>query len=77
MLRLHGADAVGMSTIHEVALANARGVPTSAYSLITNMLTDTAMNMLDHDDVTETSRRQLPVIRGIIDGHREMIEGKK
>ncbi|MGC8765166.1 MAG: purine-nucleoside phosphorylase [Brevinematia bacterium] len=48
-----GADAVGMSTIQEVILANYYGMKVTALSLITNMASGIG-ERLSHDDVLKT-----------------------
>ncbi|MEO5931387.1 MAG: hypothetical protein ABIR47_15750, partial [Candidatus Kapaibacterium sp.] len=51
MLRRMGADAVGMSTIPEIAEAARRGMNITGFSLITNTLSDTRRVRLEHGDV--------------------------
>ena len=51
MLRLLGADAVGMSTVLESIQAHALGVRVAAFSCLTNMAAGLADTPLSHDEV--------------------------
>lgn len=55
MLREMGADAVGMSTVPELACAAGLGVKTAGLSLISNMGTGIGAGKLSHAEVTETA----------------------
>lgn len=55
--RIVGADAVGMSTVPEVIVANHRGVRVLGISCITNMAAGILDEPLDHKDVIEVSNR--------------------
>ncbi|HEU4723014.1 MAG TPA: purine-nucleoside phosphorylase [Gemmatimonadaceae bacterium] len=57
MLRLLGADAVGMSTVPEVIVARAIGMRIAGVSCITNFAAGTTPNPLSHDEVLETTAR--------------------
>jgi purine-nucleoside phosphorylase len=46
-----GADAVGMSTVHEVIALRERGVRVGALSVITNLAAGISGNPLDHAEV--------------------------
>lgn len=55
MLRLLGADAVGMSTVPEVITANHAGMEVLGISCITNMACGILDQPLNHEEVIETS----------------------
>ena len=56
MLRGLGADAVGMSTAHEVIVARHAGVDVLGFSLITNKATDDVATGATHEEVIEMGR---------------------
>ena len=56
MLRILGADAVGMSTIPEVIVANQAGMRVGGVSVITDLANDTVTE-LSHDQVLATAQR--------------------
>jgi len=56
MLRMLGADAVGMSTIPEVIVANQLGIGVGAVSVITDLATETTTE-LSHEQVLATAAR--------------------
>lgn len=56
MLRMMGADAVGMSTIPEVIVANQLGLRVGAVSVITDLATETTTE-LSHEQVLATATR--------------------
>lgn len=55
MLRLLGADAVGMSTVPEALLASALGVSVLGVSCITNLAAGLTEQKLNHAEVTSTA----------------------
>ena len=57
MLRRIGADAVGMSTVHEVVAARALGLRCLGLSTITNLAAGLSRDRLSHDEVLEAGRR--------------------
>lgn len=56
MFRGLGADAVGMSTVHEVIVARHAGVDVLGFSLITNKATDDVEEGATHAEVIEMGR---------------------
>lgn len=56
-LRMLGADAVGMSTIHEAIAAAHLGLPCCGVSCITNLAAGISPTPLSHVEVEETARR--------------------
>jgi purine-nucleoside phosphorylase len=57
MLRVLGADAVGMSTVAEVIVARALGMRVAGLSCITNVAAGRSPNPLSHTEVLETTTR--------------------
>ncbi len=57
LLRILGADAVGMSTVPEVIAANHMGVKVLGISCITNMAAGILDQPLNHKEVIETANR--------------------
>jgi purine-nucleoside phosphorylase len=53
----YGADAVGMSTVHEAVYSSYLGMKTSAISCITNFASGISDQKLSHSEVTETADR--------------------
>lgn len=72
MLRVMGADAVGMSTAHEVLVARHAGLRVMACSGITNVAIDEADSELEasHEEVLEAGALLVPrlttVLRGVL-----------
>ncbi|MGA9116557.1 MAG: purine-nucleoside phosphorylase [Bacteroidota bacterium] len=56
MLAFLGADAVGMSTVMEAALAASYGMEVAGISCITNMATGLSSRPLSHDEVTQVGQ---------------------
>ncbi len=67
MLRLLGADAVGMSTVPEVIVANSVGLRTLALTAITNVNIPEAMEPISVERVIETAALAEPKLRAIIE----------
>nr|WP_083341672.1 purine-nucleoside phosphorylase [Mycobacterium talmoniae] len=57
MLRVLGADLVGMSTVHETIAARAAGAQVLAVSLVTNLAAGITGQPLSHAEVVEAGRR--------------------
>jgi purine-nucleoside phosphorylase len=57
MMERLGADAVGMSTVPEVLVARALGMPVAGVSCITNVASGYSTTPLSHQDVLDTSER--------------------
>jgi len=56
MLEKLGADAVGMSTVHEVIVARAIGMRVAGMSCITNLAAGLTDQVISHDDVLEITK---------------------
>jgi purine-nucleoside phosphorylase len=61
MMARWGADAVGMSTVHEVIAARHAGMRVLGISAITDMATGEVVEKVTHEDVIATARRIEPV----------------
>jgi len=57
MLKMMGADAVGMSTVYEAFAAAEAGVEVLGISCITNLAAGISKEKLSHDEVKETASR--------------------
>jgi purine-nucleoside phosphorylase len=56
MLEVLGADAVGMSTVHEVIVARAIGMRVAGMSCITNLAAGLSDGVISHQDVLEVTK---------------------
>jgi purine-nucleoside phosphorylase len=68
MLQRLGADAVGMSTVHEVIAARACGVRCLGFSMIANMAAGLSAEKLSHDDVLAVGQRSARQLATVIEG---------
>ncbi len=57
MLKRFGADAIGMSTVHEAVLASSLNMEVAIISCITNMAAGISKQKLSHDEVTLTANK--------------------
>jgi len=57
MIRRLGADAVGMSTVHEAAAASTLGIRVLGISLITNLAAGLAREPATHEEVIRVARQ--------------------
>lgn len=57
MMHRFGADAAGMSTVHEAIFAATLGIEVAAISCITNLAAGISPTKLSHEEVTETANR--------------------
>lgn len=62
-----GADAVGMSTVHEVTVANAAGLQVAGLSCITNMAAGICGPHLSHDEVIGQASKSAPAMSRLLD----------
>jgi len=62
-----GADAVGMSTVHEVVVANAIGMKVAGLSCITNMAAGISGPHLSHQEVIDQTQKSAPVMSALLD----------
>src|SRR5436309_11061668 len=78
MLRLLGADAVGMSTVPEVIAANHMGIRVLGISCITNMAAGILPQKLTHEEVMITTERVkakfTSLLRGIVPALPKVLE---
>ena len=70
MLAKLGADAVGMSTVHEVITARASGIRVLGISLISNLAAGLSTEPLHHDEVVAAGAEARPrfekLVRGVV-----------
>jgi purine-nucleoside phosphorylase len=64
--RTLGADAVGMSTVPEAALANAAGLRVVALSCISNLAAGISKSPLTHEEVTETTQAAMQRMTSVL-----------
>lgn len=68
MVRALGAQAVGMSTVHEVIALRHMGVRVGALSCITNMAAGLSAAALDHSEVEATARAKRDQLETLLSG---------
>ncbi len=68
MCRTLGADAVGMSTIPEVIVANHMGIRVLGISCITNMAAGVLPGKLTHEEVLRTAEGESPRLLSLLKG---------
>ncbi len=68
MYRILGADAVGMSTVPEVIVANHCGIRVFGVSIITNVSREDASEEVSHKDVQKIGEMQEPKMMQIMKG---------
>jgi purine-nucleoside phosphorylase len=68
MLRMLGAQAVGMSTVIEAMALRHMGVRVGALSCITNLASGVAAHRLEHADVEATARSRRGVVATLLSG---------
>jgi len=66
MLRLLGADAVGMSTVQEVIVARHTGLPVLAISVITDIGIREEENIITHEEVLQAAKDAEPRLTNIL-----------
>lgn len=66
MLRVLGADAVGMSTVPEVIAASHMGVPVAGISCITNLAAGIGNKPLSHEEVAETANKVKDIFQRLL-----------
>ncbi|UCE34715.1 MAG: purine-nucleoside phosphorylase [Deltaproteobacteria bacterium] len=68
MMRIMGADLVGMSTIPEVIMANKLGMKVLGLSMVTNMAAGITGRPLTHTEVIEATRKAADKFKGLVRG---------
>ena len=66
MVRVLGADAVGMSTVPEVIVANHMGMEVFGISVITDIDDPQLIQSVNHEEVMKEARKAEPVVRELV-----------
>ena len=66
MVKILGADCVGMSTVPEVIVARHMDVETFGVSIITDMGNEESIDTISHDEVLEAAQSAEPKVRRLI-----------
>jgi purine-nucleoside phosphorylase len=66
MVKIVGADCVGMSTVPEVIVARHMELETFGISIITDMGDEESIQTVSHDEVLEAARKAEPHVRNIV-----------
>ncbi len=66
MLKTLGADAVGMSTVHEAIALNAMGAQVAGLSLVTNLAAGLSEQPLSHDEVVAAGKQAASVLEALV-----------
>jgi purine-nucleoside phosphorylase len=66
MLKTLGADAVGMSTVHEAIALNAMGAEVAGLSLITNLAAGISDTPLSHDEVVAAGKQAATSLTSLV-----------
>ncbi len=77
MLRILGAQAVGMSTVHEVIALRHMGIKVGALSCITNMAAGISNELLHHGEVEEIARTRREDLKRLLSAWIVGIAGTK
>jgi purine-nucleoside phosphorylase len=66
MVKILGADCVGMSTVPEVIVARHMELETFGISVITDMGDESSIETISHDEVLEAAQKAEPKVRSLI-----------